>query len=100
MKNISLILLIMFASFSVFAQKRSDYKGPAYKNYKPWLHKSEPTLVFSVSKQEKLTGPAYKNQKPWQNKSQNTYTPIVFGSERSKIKGSAYKNYKPWRKNS
>ncbi|GAA4802200.1 hypothetical protein [Litoribaculum gwangyangense] len=98
MKNLAFVLLFMFVSFGVFAQKRGDFKGPAYKNYKPWLHKSETTLVYSVSKKEQLTGPAYKNKKPWQNKSQKTYVPIVFGSERSKLTGPAYKNYKPWRK--
>ncbi|WNH14003.1 hypothetical protein [Thalassobellus suaedae] len=98
MKNLVLTLSIVFLSLSAFAQKRSDFKGPAYKNYKPWLHKNEVTLVYTVSQKTKLTGPAYKNYKPWQNKSEKTYTPISFVSKRSKLTGPAYKNYKPWRK--
>lgn len=100
MKNLQLILLLVFVSFVGNAQKRNDFKGPAFKNYKPWLHKTESTLVCIVSLNEKLTGPAYKNQKPRTNKPHKTYTPIVFGSERSKLKGPAYKNYKPSIKNS
>ncbi|WP_166959914.1 hypothetical protein [Yeosuana marina] len=99
MKNTTLILLLFLFSIGAYAQKRSDFKGPAYKNYKPWLHKTEPITVYTVIKKTKLTGPAYKNQKPWQNTSEKKYVPIVFGSERSKLKGPEYKNYKPWRKN-
>jgi hypothetical protein len=99
MRNTILTLLIVLLSISAFAQKRSDFKGPEYKNYKPWLHKSEPTTVYTVTKKTKLTGPAYKNQKAWQNKSEKKYVPIVFGSDRSELKGPEYKNYKPWRKN-
>lgn len=98
MKKLFLSVSIILVSLSAFSQKRSDFKGPEYKNYKPWLHKSEPTIVYSVSKKTKLTGPAYKNQKPWQNTSEKKYTAITFGSERSKLTGPAYKNYKPWLK--
>ncbi|MBU3820620.1 hypothetical protein KO566_00995 [Flavobacteriaceae bacterium XHP0103] len=100
MKNITIVLaLILVASTSAFAQKRSDLTGPAYKNYKPGKEKSEPVAVYTVAKEEKLTGPAYKNHKPWKNTSDKTYTTIAFGSEKSKLTGPAHKNYKPWRDN-
>lgn len=99
MRNTILTLSIVLLSVGAFAQKRSDFKGPAYKNYKPWLHESEPTLIYTKTSETKLTGPAYKNKKHWQNKSENKYAPITFGSERAKLRGPAYKNYKPWRKN-
>ncbi|WP_298492634.1 hypothetical protein [uncultured Algibacter sp.] len=98
MRNTILTLLVVLLSVSLYAQKRSDFKGPEYKNYKPWLHKSEPTLVYTVETKTKLTGPEHKNQKPWKNKANKDYVAIVYGSDRSKLKGPAYKNYKPWLK--
>ena len=98
MKKLLLTTSILLLSLSAFAQKRSDFKGPEYKNYKPWLHKTEPTKVYTISKENKLTGPEYKNQKPWENTSKKNYTVVTIGSERSKLRGPAYKNYKPWRK--
>ncbi|AJR04768.1 hypothetical protein [Siansivirga zeaxanthinifaciens] len=98
MKNLILAVLVVFISSSVFAQKRSDFKGPAYKNYKPWLHKNEVSLVYTTSQKSNLTSYEYKNYKPWQDDSKVKYTAITFGSERSKLRGPAYKNYKPWRK--
>lgn len=98
MKNLVLTFVIVFLSISAFAQKRSDFKGPAYKNYKPWKHKNVVTLVYTTSEKSNLTGPEYKNYKPSKDKSDKKYTLISFGSERSKLKGPAYKNYKPWRK--
>lgn len=96
----TLLIFVLLASVSVFAQNRNDLTGPAYKNYKPWENESKPTPVYSVSNKEQLTGPAYKNQKPWgKNTSEQTFTAVSFGSERSKLTGPAYKNYKPWRKN-
>lgn len=99
MRNIILATFVALLSISAFSQKRSDLTGPAYKNYKSWLHKSEPKIVYTVVKTEKLTGPAYKNKKPWQDKTKSTFVAIEFGSERSKLRGPAYKNYKPWKKN-
>ncbi len=92
-------LLIVLLSVGAFAQKRSDFRGPDYKNYKPWLHKSQPIIVYTLTNKTKLQGPLFKNYKPWQNQLESKYIPIVFGSERSKLKGPAYKNYKPWLKN-
>lgn len=99
MRTTMLILLLSLFTIGAFAQKRSDLKGPAYKNYKPGQHISEPTLVYTVTNKKELKGPAYKNKKPWQDKSDKKYVAITYGSDRSKLKGPAYKNYKPWRKN-
>ena len=97
MKTLIVTFVIAFMSLSLSAQKRSDLTGPAYKNYKPWLHDNEPATVYSVAKKENLTGPKRKNQKPWENKSDKVYTSINFGSDRNKLTGPAFKNYKPWR---
>ncbi|TBN06431.1 hypothetical protein EYD45_00675 [Hyunsoonleella flava] len=104
MKKIALILGSLFISLGAFAQedkivKRSDLKGPAYKNYKPWKHKTIPTVVYTVERAEKVTGPAYKNYKPWRDDSKKELAVVEIGkSERQKLKGPAYKNYKPWKK--
>ncbi|WP_242083635.1 hypothetical protein [Aestuariivivens sediminis] len=98
MRNLVLFLTLSLVSYGVMAQKRSELRGPAYKNYKPWLNKSEPLTVYSFSKKENLTGPAFKNQKPWNKNKTVKYTSVVVGSERSKLMGPAYKNYKPWNK--
>ena len=99
MKKLILTLAVLLVSFAGFSQNRNDLKGPAYKNYKPWLHKSEPVKVYSINPEAKLTGPAYKNKKHWNRNTETKKTLITFGSERSKLTGPAYKNFKPWRKN-
>tara|TARA_R110001583_G_scaffold19104_3_gene75204 strand:+ start:2053 stop:2376 length:324 start_codon:yes stop_codon:yes gene_type:complete len=104
MKKAALILGFLVVSFGVFAQeksdlKRSDLKGPAYKNYKPWKHKTTPIKIYSVNKKKSLTGPAYKNYKPWRDTSKAEAVVVnTSGHERQKLTGPAYKNYKPWRK--
>ncbi|APY10977.1 hypothetical protein BWZ22_06855 [Seonamhaeicola sp. S2-3] len=98
MKKIVFTSLAIIVSVSVYAQKRNDFKGPAYKNYKPWLYDTKPTEVYSVKQEEKLTGPEYKNQKVWENSSKKSYKLIAVGTERSKLKGPAYKNYRPSKK--
>ncbi len=96
MKNLVLVIAFVFISTSIFAQKRKDLKGPAYKNYKVWEHKSEPTPIFVNTNKKDLKGPAYKNYKPWRDNSKKTKI-VVVSSKRSKLTGPAYKNYKPWR---
>lgn len=104
MKEVAFILGFVFISVGAFAQektevKKSDLKGPAYKNYKPWKHKTVPTVVYTLEREEKLTGPAYKNYKPWKDQAKKEKVAIKVGdSERQKLTGPAYKNYKPWRK--
>ena len=63
MKKVALILGFLVISFGAFAQeksivKRSDLKGPAYKNYKPWEHKTVPTVIYLDNKKKSLKGPA------------------------------------------
>ena len=104
MKNIALILGVLLISFSAFAQeesnvKQSDLKGPAYKNYKHWMHKTVPTKIYSESNKTSLQGPAYKNQKPGRNTSSQDLVEVKIGnSERQKLTGPAYKNHGPWSK--
>lgn len=89
------LLLISFVS-SLYAQNKRDLKGPKFKNYKPWLYKSQAVLLYSLLETDKLIGPAFKNKKRWQQKDkQLKYVPVVFGLERFKRTGPAFKNYKP-----
>ena len=103
MKKVALILGILLVSFGAFAQetsdlKRSDLKGPAYKNYKPGKHKTTPIKIYSLNKKKSLTGPAYKNYKPWSDNSKVEAVLVNTGSsERQKLTGPAYKNYRPSR---
>lgn len=104
MKKIALVLGFLLVSFGAFAQdktdvKKSDLKGPEYKNYKPWKHKTETTAVYAASDKTSLTSPEYKNRKPWKETSEKVAVKInTSGTERQKLKGPAYKNYKPWKK--
>jgi hypothetical protein len=102
MKKVALILGVLLVSFGALAQeksdlKRSDLKGPAYKNYKPWKHETTPVKIYSLNKKKSLSGPAYKNYKPWRDNSKSEAVVVNTGSERQKLTGPAYKNYKPWR---
>ena len=104
MKNIVLILGVLLISFSAFAQeesnvKQSDLKGPAFKNYKHWMHKTVPTKIYSENNKTTLQGPAYKNQQPGKNTSIQELVEVKIGdSERQKLTGPAYKNHGPWSK--
>jgi hypothetical protein len=99
MKKVAFILGFLLVSFGAFAQKRSDLQGPAYKNYKPWKHKTVPTVLYTDNNKKSLTGPAYKNYKPWRDDSKTERVKVnTSGTERQKLTGPAYKNYKPWKK--
>ena len=104
MKNLGMILGVLLISFSAIAQeetnvKQSDLKGPAYKNYKHWMHKTEPIKIYSQKSGESLQGPAYKNQQPWKDTSKKDLVLVsTGGDERQKLTGPAYKNYGPWSK--
>ena len=102
MKKITLILGVLLISFTAFAQeksnvKQSDLKGPDFKNYKHWMHKTEPTKIYSESNKISLQGPAYKNQQFAQaTPKENLVLVKIGGDERQKLTGPDYKNYGPW----
>lgn len=104
MKTLALILGFLVVSFSAVAQeksnvKQSDLKGPAFKNYKHWMHKTAPIKVYSENNKTSLQGPAYKNAKPFSNTSKENLVEVkTTGSERQKLTGPAYKNHGPWSK--
>ena len=102
MKNLALILAFVFVSFSAFAQKKSDLKGPAYKNYKPGMHITEVTNIYVSSNKASLKSLEYKNYKPRQYDSEKTnkLTAITSNHKKSKLRSYEYKNYKPWRNKS
>ena len=103
MKNLGMILGVLLLSCSAYAQeesnvKQSDLKGPEYKNYKHWMHKTEPIKIYSQNSRESLQGPAYKNQ-PWKDTPKADLVEVnIGGNERQKLTGPAYKNYGPWSK--
>ena len=70
MKNLILALALLFACSISHAQARNGLKGPAAKNYKPWM---QPTKAFTPSVavsdyKNRLKGPSAKNSKPWKKK--------------------------------
>lgn len=99
MKKAALILVLFVASFGALAQdksevKQSDLKGPEYKNFKSWMHKANPTKVYSANKVNALQGPAYKNQQPGINTPKAEMVLVsTSGNEQQNLKGPAYKNY-------
>lgn len=105
MKKLVLILGVLAISCNVFAQegknvKRSDLKGPAYKNYQVWMDKSKPVMIYSEVNKPSLQGPAYKNQQIVANTPKENLVAVkVGGNERQKLTGPDYKNFGPWSKN-
>jgi hypothetical protein len=105
MKKLALILGVLGFSYGVVAQeanniKRSDLKGPAYKNYQVWMDKSEPLKIYSQIDKISLEGPAYKNQQFVESTPKENLAVVKIGDdERQKLTGPAYKNYGPWSKN-
>ncbi|GAA4962163.1 hypothetical protein [Algibacter aquimarinus] len=104
MKKGALILGFLLFAFGASAQeqnnvKRSDLKGPAYKNYKHGNHRTVLTTIYVVNEKKLLKGPAYKNYRPGQKSSKGEAIIInTNGHERQKLTGPAYKNYKPSKK--
>lgn len=102
MKNTAIILGILLISFSAFAQEKSnvkqnDLQGPAYKNYKSWMHKTVPTEIYSENNKKTLQGPAYKNQQAWKATAKDDLVLVkTADTDREKLTGPAYKNYGPW----
>lgn len=98
MKYVSLLVVFFFVSVSVFAQKRNDFTGPKHKNFKPWIHKKTPTLVYKNTNSENVKGPEFKNRKIWETKSEDLELITISKSKKSKLKGPKFKNHKPWDK--
>lgn len=102
MKKVAFILAVLAISLSVSAQegknvKRSDLKGPAYKNYQVWMDKSESLKIYSQINKESIEGPAYKNQQAIvTTPKENLALVKTGGDERQKLTGPDYKNYGPW----
>ncbi len=93
---IALILGLIISIGTVAAQRPTDLKGPAAKNYKPWRDKDKVKTKVVTMRKERLQGPAAKNYKPWANKAKRT-PGVKIAEAKPKLKGPAAKNYKPWR---
>lgn len=104
MKKVVLILGFLFLSVGALAQqksdvKQSDLKGPAYKNYKSWMHKTVPVKIYTDNNKQELKGPEYKNYQVARDTSEKDLVLVsTSGDARQKLKGPAYKNYGPWTK--
>ncbi|WPR72355.1 hypothetical protein SLW70_04225 [Flavobacterium sp. NG2] len=104
MKKVALILGVLIVSLNAFATggkdvKQNELKGPAYKNYKAWMHNIVPTKIYSDNNKETLQGPAYKNNQAWKNTSNQELVVVkTTGSEKQKLTGPAFKNHGPWSK--
>ena len=99
MKKVAIFLGFLFISLGAFAQKRSDFQGPKYKNYKPWKHKTKSTVVYINKDKKNLKGPKYKNYKPWRDTTNEDkkVLNVNLSADKPKLTGPKYKNYKPWR---
>ncbi|MEP0369069.1 MAG: hypothetical protein ABJN36_06165 [Cyclobacteriaceae bacterium] len=95
-KLIPFLFFALFISTYTMAQSRTDLKGPAAKNYKPWQNKEKSDVVYVVSTAEKKQGPAAKNAKVWDRKESDQVLVVDMTSEPKKLKGPAAKNSKPW----
>lgn len=104
MKKVTLILGFLVVSIGAVAQvkddvKQSDLKGPEYKNYQSWKHKTTPTEIYSASNVKSLQGPAYKNYQPGKDISKEDLVVVkTTGNEQYNLKGPEFKNYSPLRK--
>lgn len=104
MKKVILILGFLVISFSAVAQvetnvKQSDLKGPAFKNYKVWMDKSESIKLYSENNKKTLNGPEYKNYQVWKDTlKQDLVLVNTSGGEKQRLTGPAFKNYGPWSK--
>ncbi|MGY5354465.1 hypothetical protein [Wenyingzhuangia sp. IMCC45467] len=97
MKNFIWILAIMIGG-SVSAQKQNDLTGPEAKNYKPWQHNTEATVITKTVAKSNLKSKDVKNQKRWKNNGNTEKTYVIASNyNRNKLQGPAAKNYKPWK---
>lgn len=96
----SLLIAIAFMTVATFsyAQERGDLKGPAAKNYKPWMKKSDAEVkkVYTLKTPSQVKGPAAKNRRIF-DRSDKSYQEVNFVSNRPKVTGPKAKNAKPWR---
>lgn len=96
-------LLFAFAFLTVatvgFAQNKSDLKGPAAKNYKPWQksEKAPAIKVYTLETTSKVQGPSAKNKKSWKVEAKD-YQETSLVSTKPKVTGPKAKNTKVWSK--
>ena len=92
-----MLCALMFCFFYAEAQFPKGLKGPAAKNYKPWLDKYKKPSVFvqSLKTNSRYKGTQAKNQKAWLR---NARPITVARANNPRLKGPAAKNWKPWTK--
>lgn len=94
MKNLTLILGFIFISTATIAQKKNGLTAPEFKNFKPWMQKATPTLVFTNDTKKTLVGADFKNHKVWENKNENQEQITFVKSRKIGLTGPRFKNYK------
>jgi hypothetical protein len=98
MKKVNVTIVVLFISLAALAQKRNDFKGPEHKNFKPWMHKAEQTLIYKNTSKKAVKGSEIKNTKIWETERKDLKLIQMTTSKKHKLTGPAHKNYKPWKK--
>ncbi len=100
MKNVIIALAFLFVASISHAQTNKDLQGPAAKNHKPWIGKTNATTpaIVITDYSKRLQGPAAKNHKPWMGNKSKKYTLIQTTDKNIRLKGPKAKNHKPWMK--
>jgi len=95
MKSLLIAFVFMTVATFSYAQDKSDLKGPAAKNYKPWQNNEKAKKMYTLEASSKVQGPSAKNKKSWDSKSIN-YQEITLVANKPKVTGPKAKNAKAW----
>ncbi len=99
MKRIALLVIVILAASTTFAQTRNQLMGPAAKNYHPTQNTEESTLVVTLEEPGQLMGPEAKNYSPNQDVANQATQQVELRTTRPRLIGPAAKNYKIGRRN-
>ncbi len=94
MKYLIICTVLTLCCLVSFGQNKSDLKGPAAKNYKPWQDKSIGSPLVTQGEVNKFSGPEAKNVKVWEKSNKNM---IAVKAVANKPKGYKAKNSKVWK---
>ncbi len=94
---IPFLILSFFVATTSIAQSRTQLKGPAAKNYKPWKDNDKTSKTYVTQSVEVKQGPEAKNAKIWSDKNKNEEAiAINMNAQPNSLKGPEAKNRKPW----
>jgi hypothetical protein len=94
---IPFLILSFFVATTSIAQSRTQLKGPAAKNYKPWQDNSKTSKTYLTHSVEIKQGPEAKNAKVWSKKNKSEEAIVInMTSKPQNLKGPEAKNRTPW----